>query len=449
MSKSFTESTEQAGRVPALDAAQASRAEAAVQALLERREHVLGAPYRLFYDHPVYLTRGEGVWLYDNAGRAYLDAYNNVPVVGHCHPKVVAALAGQAAVLNTHTRYLHETVVDYAQALLATFPSELNRAMFTCTGSESNDLALRLARRFTGGTGIIVSRYAYHGGTTATAELSPALGASYQLPAHVRLVAAPDSYRGGPDAGQRFVADIERALQDMQAHGIKPAALLFDTLFSSDGLFADPPGCLSQAADVIRRAGGVFIADEVQAGFGRSGSHFWGFARHQVIPDIVTMGKPMGNGHPLAGLVARSDILDVFGQDCRYFNTFGGNPVSAAVGLAVLNVIHDGNLRRNAQRVGGSLRGVFREMAGRYRAIGDVRGAGLFTALEIVKPGEDNAPDGALAKQVMNDMRERGVLISVSGPHANVLKIRPPLVFSEEDAKVLVRALEASLAQYA
>jgi len=448
MSKSSV-GREQGGGAFAPDAALASEAETAARALLERRGHFLGAPYRLFYDHPVYLTRGEGVWLYDNAGRAYLDAYNNVPVVGHCHPKVVAALAEQAAVLNTHTRYLHQTVVDYAQALLATFPDELDRAMFTCTGSESNDLALRLARRFTGGTGVIISRYAYHGGTMATADLSPALGASYQLPAHVRLVAAPDSYRGGPDAGQRFIADIEAAIQDMRAHGIKPSALLFDTLFSSDGLFADPPGFLGQAAEVIRRAGGIFIADEVQAGFGRSGSHFWGFARHQVIPDIVTMGKPMGNGHPVAGLVARSEILDVFGQDCRYFNTFGGNPVSSAVGLAVLNTIKDEHLCQNALRVGEQLRDAFREMASRYRAIGDVRGAGLFTALEIIRPDEENAPDSHLAKQVMNDMRERGVLISVAGPGSNVLKIRPPLVFSGEDAKVLVRALDASLAQYA
>ena len=276
-------------------------------------------------------VRGEGVWLYDPAGNAYLDAYNNVASVGHSHPHVVQAIARQAAVLNTHTRYLHETVLDYAEKLLATFPAEISQIMFTCTGSEANDLALRVARTCTGGTGFIVTETAYHGVTSALAELSPSLGLPMAKDSHARLVPAPRS--AGDDTGEIFARHVRGALDDMKKNGIRPAGLLVDTIFSSDGVFADPAGFLRPAVEAVRAAGGIFIADEVQPGFGRTGEQMWGFARHGLIPDLVTMGKPMGNGHPVAGMAARPEVLAEFGARSRYFNTFGGNPVSAAAAL--------------------------------------------------------------------------------------------------------------------
>ena len=270
--------------------------------MIARRSRLLGPAYRLFYDQPVQFVRGEGVWLYDTAGDRYLDAYNNVASVGHCHPRVVQAIARQAAVLNTHTRYLHETVLDFAEKLLATFPPEIGHVMFTCTGSEANDLALRVARTCTGGTGFIVTANAYHGVTSALTELSPALGLPLPEGSHVRLVPAPGSTS---NAGQIFAGHVSDALADMKKHGIRPAALLVDTIFSSDGVFADPPGFLRPAVEAVRAEGALFIADEVQPGFGRCGEQMWGFVRHGLVPDLVTMGKPMGNGHPVAGMAAR------------------------------------------------------------------------------------------------------------------------------------------------
>jgi 4-aminobutyrate aminotransferase-like enzyme len=274
--------------------------------MIARRQRLLGPAYRLFYANPVHVVRGEGVWLYDPEGAAYLDMYNNVASVGHCHPNVVAALSRQAAVLNTHTRYLHETILDYAGKLLGYFPQELAHVMFTCTGSEANDLALRVAKAHTGGTGVIVTQLAYHGTTAATAELSPSLGPSMPLGGHVRTVPAPDAYRGDEgDVGGAFARHVREAIGDLRARGIRPAALLVDTIFSSDGVYGDPPGFLAPAVAEIRAAGGLFIADEVQPGFGRTGGQMWGFERHGLVPDIVTLGKPMGNGHPVAGMVAR------------------------------------------------------------------------------------------------------------------------------------------------
>lgn len=424
------------------------------QDLIARRQRLLGPAYRLFYERPVHLVRGQGVWLYDQAGEAYLDAYNNVPVVGHCHPRIVQALYRQSAILNTHTRYLDETVLDYAEALLATFPAGLDQAMFTCSGSESNDLALRLARNYTGGTGIIITDYAYHGGTTSTAEVSPSLGAAYHQPDHVVRIPAPDAYRasgaaasnaGDASVGAAFAQNVERAVKQLQSRGIKPAALLLDTVFSSDGLFVDPAGFLAPAVDMIRKAGGVFIADEVQGGFGRSGSHMWNFQRHGLVPDIVTMGKPMGNGHPVAGLVARAPLLDAFGRDCRYFNTFGGNPVSSMVGLTVLNIIREERLMQNATDVGAYLRQQLAALMEQHPVIGDVRGAGLFIGLELITDRGTSAPDGALAVRIVNAMRERRILISAAGPSGNVLKIRPPLPFSRANADQFLQTLDDCL----
>lgn len=410
------------------------------EALIARRRAALGPAYRLFYENPVHLVRGEGVWLYDAGGNAYLDTYNNVACVGHCHPRVVEAMARQAAVFASHTRYLHETVLDYAERLLATFPTELAHVMFTCTGSEANDLALRIAQAHTGGTGVIVTENAYHGVTLAVAGMSPSLGAGVPLGEHVRVVPAPDPQ--AVDVGAEFAAGVQAAIDDLLRHGIKPAVLLVDTIFSSDGVFADPPGFLAPAVAAIRAAGGLFIADEVQPGFGRTGAGMWGFARHGVMPDMVSMGKPMGNGYPVAALVLRPEVIAEFGKKARYFNTFGGNAVAAATAGAVLDVIEDEGLIANARDVGAYFRDGLQALAAEHGCIGDIRAAGLFIGVDIVAEG---APDAARTGRIVNGLREARVLISATGPRGHVLKIRPPLVFSRDNADLFLSRFEAVL----
>ena len=426
-------------------AADAERLSERERSLIERRERLLGPAYRLFYERPLHTVRGEGVWLYDAAGRRYLDAYNNVASIGHCHPRVVQAIAAQAAVLNTHTRYLQEGILDYAERLLATFPAGLEQVMFTCTGSEANDLALRIARHYTGGTGVIITRFAYHGVTGDISALSPSLGAGIQLPVHARTVRAPDVYRLGPEVGKLFAADVRAAIVDLRAHGIKPAALLIDGIFASDGIFAGPEGCIAEAVTIAQAEGLLYIADEVQCGFARSGSRMWGFQRHGVQPDLVSLGKPMGNGQPIAGVVVRPEVLEPFGRSLRYFNTFGGNPVSCAAGQAVLDVIRDENLLQRSAQIGDYLLAGIRRLAGRHELIGDVRGAGMFIGVELVGDRASKAPAAAHAKRVVNGMRERGVLISAAGPLENILKIRPLLAFEQAHADLLIDALDEAL----
>ena len=433
--------------VNAFDPATADGLPEREQALIRRRQQALGQAYRLFYQQPLHVVRGEGVWLYDADGQRYLDVYNNVASVGHSHPQVVAAIAQQAAVLNTHTRYLNDGIVDYAERLLSTLAMSGYQAMFTCTGSEANDLALRLAGSFTGGQGVIVTGHAYHGVTSSIAACSPAFGDGVPLGPNVRTVAAPDGYRGNPEeVAARFTRDVQAAIADLQRHGIRPAALLVDTLFTSDGVFADPPGFLAGAVDAIHAAGGLFIADEVQAGFARSGSHFWGFQRHGVVPDIITMGKPMGNGHPLAGLMARADIIDTFGRQVRYFNTFGGNPVSVAAGMAVLDVIEREGLQQNARDTGAYLKAGFEALAQRHALIGDVRGAGFFIGVEMVSDRASKTPASAQTTRIVNALRERRILISATGPAGNILKVRPQLPFGRTHADMLLGALDEVLA---
>lgn len=401
--------------------------------LIARRMRVLGPSYRLFYNHPVHIVRGEGVWLYDPSGEAYLDVYNNVAVTGHCHPHVVSAIAKQAAVLNTHTRYLNESVIEFAERLVGKFPAAISQVMFACTGSEANDLALRVARAHTGGTGVIVTETAYHGVTQAIAELSPSLGAGVPIGAHVRTVPAPGSTG---DVGKAFADGVRAALADMRQAGIKPAALLVDTAFSSDGLFVEPKGFLKEAVAAARDAGAVFVADEVQAGYARLGEAFFGFERHGLVPDLVTMGKPMGAGHPLAAVAGKPEVLEIFGRTSRYFNTFGGNPVSCAAGMAVLDVIEQEGLMENSQRVGAALREAVAEL--NSEIVTDVRGAGLFLGVELA--------DASSATRIVNGLRERKILISATGPGASVLKVRPPLVFGMEHVEIFVEALRAELA---
>lgn len=433
--------------VNAFDPATADSLPQREQALIRRRQQALGQAYRLFYQQPLHVVRAEGVYLYDPDGQPYLDVYNNVASVGHCHPQVVAAIARQAAVLNTHTRYLNDGIVDYAERLLSTLAMPGYQAMFTCTGSEANDLALRLAGSFTGGQGVIVTAHAYHGVTSSVAACSPAFGDGVPLGPNVRTVPPPDAYRGNAqEVAARFTRDVQAAIADLQRHGIRPAALLLDTLFTSDGVFADPPGLLRGAVDAIHAAGGLFIADEVQAGFARSGSHFWGFQRHGVVPDIITMGKPMGNGHPLAGLMARADIIDCFGAQVRYFNTFGGNPVSVAAGMAVLDVIEREGLQQNARDTGAYLKAGFEALAGRHALIGDVRGTGFFIGVEMVSDRDSKAPASVQTTRIVNALRERRILISATGPAGNILKVRPQLPFGRDHADMLLGALDAVLA---
>ncbi|AVF37867.1 aspartate aminotransferase family protein [Rahnella sikkimica] len=411
------------------------------QQVLEGRQQWLGGGYRLFYQEPLHVVRGEGVWLYDHEGRRYLDAYNNVASVGHCHPAVVEAIAAQASLLNTHTRYLNDAIVEFAEDFLTEFPPELRNLTMTCTGSEANDLALRVARQITGGQGVLVTRWAYHGVTSALAELSPSLGDGFEQGKNVWLIDAPDTFR----RQGAFAAGVERALEEMKQAGVKPAALLVDTIFSSDGVFSPEPAEMQRAVAQVRAAGGLFIADEVQPGFGRTGSQRWGFARYGVRPDLVSLGKPMGNGHPVAGLVGRPELFAEFGRRQRYFNTFGGNPVSCRAAHAVLQVLRREELQQNAQRTGEILREGLLKLAARYPVIGDVRGDGLFIGVELVSD-QRNTPAPELAAFVVNQMRHKQILISATGPAANVLKIRPPMVFQPEHATLLLETLAGVLA---
>lgn len=398
--------------------------------LLTRRARAMGPTYALFYDEPLHIVRADGVWMYDAQGRRYLDAYNNVPVVGHCHPYVVDELSRQARTLNTHTRYLGEQPPALAEKLLATMPSEIGNVVFACTGSEANDLAVRISKAVTGGTGFIVTDYAYHGTTDVIAGMSPEDGVP--LGPGVYAVAPPV----GLEAATQFADRVRRCIETMRADGVRPAALLVDTIFSSDGVAADPAGFLAPAVAEIRAAGGLFIADEVQPGFGRTGTHMWGFQRHGVVPDLVTMGKPMGNGHPVSALAARPALLEAFARQTRYFNTFGGNSVACAVALAVLDVIERERLLANAHASGQRLRAGLLRLADRHPAIREIRGAGLFVGVELRQE----------ATAVVNDLRRRGVLVGTTGREANVLKIRPPLTISPGEVDLLLDALDNSLA---
>jgi 4-aminobutyrate aminotransferase-like enzyme len=428
--------------------------------IVQRRAALLGPAYKLFYRNPVRIVRGQGVHLYDADGQAYLDAYNNVPSVGHCHPRVVEAIARQAGTLNTHTRYASDLILDYAERLLATYPAELGNVMFTCTGSEAVDLALRIARFQTGGEGVIITANAYHGVTAATAEISPSLGPAVPLgrsiwtvpapaprtPAAIAPAPAPGPLAAGAaDVGQAFAAHVRAAIADMNRHGVKLAAFIADSLFSSDGIRPGPAGFLRPVADAVHEAGGLYIADEVQPGFGRTGDAMWGFQRHGIVPDLAVMGKPMGNGMPIAGVAARPEVVEDFGNKIRYFNTFGGNSVCVAAAAAVLDVIEAEGLQENARTVGQYLLETLTDIASRTPRISGTRGAGLYAAVDFVRPGTEE-PDGDAAIRVVNGLRERRVLISATGPDGSTLKIRPPLPFGTQHVDQLAAALTATLA---
>ncbi len=435
------------GMVNGFDPSRASELDPATRKMVERRARVLGPGYKLFYETPLHFVRAEGVFLYDAEGAPYLDVYNNVPSIGHCHPRVVEAVSRQLGVLNTHTRYLYDSIITYSEQLLATFPAEIGHVMYTCTGSEASDLAMRITRYFTGGTGFVVTANAYHGHTTAVSEVSPSMGRNVPLGVGTRLVPAPDAYRATGDVGAKLAADVAAAIADMQRHGIKFAGFIADSIFSSDGIYPGPTGFLKEAIDVVHKAGGLYLADEVQPGFARTGDAMWGFQRHGVVPDLVIMGKPMGNGVPIGAIAVQPHLVEKFGQETRYFNTFGGNPVSIAAAQAVLDVIRDEGLQENSRKVGQEMMTGIQALAQRYPAIGDVRGAGLFVGVEFVKDRASKEPDGALGLKVVNRLRDKRVLISASGVKGNILKIRPPLPFSSENNKQFLRLLDEALSE--
>lgn len=425
---------------------------APTETLLERRARLLGPNMSTFYDEPVHLVRGQGVRVWDAEGREYLDCYNNVPHVGHCHPRVVEAICRQAGTLNTHTRYLHEGILDYVEALTATFGPPFDTALMCCTGSEANDLALRMAQALTGRSGVIATDHTYHGNTAAVQQLSRTNPPPGGYGDHLAFVPAPDSYRplGGTPGmahAEAFAAAVARQIEVLQSRPCGFSTLILCPFFANEGFPDLPPGWLAPTEKVVRAAGGVIIADEVQPGFGRLGSHFWGHQKIGLSPDIVTLGKPMANGHPVAAVVAPSDTMQTFRKQFRYFNTFGGNPVSCAAALATLQVVQDEGLQANAADVGAHARAGLRDLAARHDCIGDVRGSGLFFGAEMVLDRGTKAPATAFVKRVANGMRRRGVLLNFLGIHYNVLKIRPPLPFSRADADRLIETLDAVLAE--
>jgi 4-aminobutyrate aminotransferase-like enzyme len=413
--------------------------------LVAQRETNFGSSSVLFYEQPIELVRGDGGYVYDAQGKRYLDLYNNVPSVGHCHPRVVDAIAQQVGRLNINTRYLNRIVDSYAERLIATFPRGLSNLVLTCTGSESNDLAMRIARIATGGDGFIVTETAYHGNTALVTEISPSSLRRRGPAPFVRTVPAPTA-SGDTGVEDRFAASVEHAMRDLQANGIKLAGLIVDTIFSSDGIYPDPPGFLQGAAKVVQSAGGLLIADEVQPGFGRTGAGLWGFMRHGLVPDIVTMGKPMGNGFPMGGVATRPDLLDLFCQETGYFNTFGGNPVAAAAGHAVLDVIEDEQLIERSRAVGQYLKQGLQAIQTVHPEIGDVRGAGLFIGVDI-RNIETGSADSGQTSLIINQMKQAGILIGAAGKFGATLKIRPPLCFSEGDADVFAGTLGSILAR--
>ncbi|MDQ2095874.1 aspartate aminotransferase family protein [Rhodalgimonas zhirmunskyi] len=414
------------------------------ESLLDRRERLLGPRLTTFYEQPVHLVRALGTKVWDADGKEYLDCYNNVPHVGHCHPKVVEAICKQAGTLNTHTRYLHEGIVDYAEALTGSFADPLNSAMFTCTGSEANDIALRMARAVTGATGVIATDHTYHGNTMAVSQLSCTNPPPDRWDS-VDFVSAPDSYR--PISSEDWAKEVEAAIARLEKRGHQLSALVICPFFANEGFPDLPKGWLDPAIRAVRKAGGIIIADEVQPGFGRLGTHFWGHEKSGFVPDIATMGKPMGNGHPVAGLVTSRKVMEAFRETFRYFNTFGGNPVSMAAALAVWDVIREEGLQENALEVGDYARAGLRDLAEKHPEIGDVRGSGLFFGAELVHDRETKAPATDFTKAVANAVRHKGVLMNFLGVHYNVLKMRPPLVFSKDDADRMLKAVDEALAE--
>jgi 4-aminobutyrate aminotransferase-like enzyme len=438
--------TKRGKMVNGFDPTMVDQLDAKTREFVDRRARLLGPAYRLFYANPVEFSRASGVFMYDTDGNEYLDAYNNVVSVGHCHPHVNAAVMAQMGTLCTHTRYMQDGILEFSEKLLATFEDEIGHVMFTCTGSEANDLALRMAKYHTGHEGIIVTSEAYHGNSELTSGFSPSMGENTRLGTYVRRVSAPDTYRvDTDDMGGWLAAQVTEQIRDLERRGQGLAAFIADSLFSSDGIFAHTPGILEPVLKVVHDAGGIFVADEVQCGFARTGSHMWGYQRHDVVPDIVSMGKPMGNGYPVAGIAVRPEVASKFGHDMRYFNTSGGNTVAMAAANSTLEVLQDENLIANSRVVGKMMLSSLNDIMQGDERIGDVRGSGLYMGIEIVKDRETREPDSPLALALVNELRRRRVLVSATAANANVLKVRPPLTFSAQNADRFLTELKGTL----
>ena len=421
--------------------------------ILKIRDRHIGRNFSVAYQKPLKIVRGRKQYLIDADGQAYLDAVNNVTHVGHCHPDVVAAGQRQMTILNTNTRYLHDNIINYTQQLLTKFPESLRVCFFVCTGSEANELALRMARNYTGQQDIITVDGAYHGNSNLLIDISPYKHdgpGGKGAPPWVQTVTMPDGYRGqfkgqGAETGAAYAEDVRKAVSQIQGQNRGVAAFICESMLGCGGQIILPDGYLKNAFRYVRDAGGVCIADEVQVGFGRAGSHFWAFELQDVVPDIVTLGKPMGNGHPVALVVTTHQIAEAFHNGMEYFNTFGGNPVSCAIGKAVLDVIEKERLQENAAKVGKQLLQGFLHLKQKYPLIGDVRGQGLYLGIELVKNRQTLEPAAQEADYVINRMREHGILISTDGPLHNVLKFKPPMVITEENADEIISVLNKIL----
>ncbi len=438
-------------RIPDLSKPEPGRSR---EEILEARKHRLGANLSVSYERPLKIVKGWRQYVYDHLGREFLDGANNVAHVGHGHPAVVQAAHQQMAVLNTNTRYLHDHIVEYAERLCATLPEPLRVCYFVCSGSEANELALRMARTHTRATNVIVVEGAYHGNTTTLIDISPykfAGPGGAGAPPHVHTVQMPDRFRGpykdDRNSGRLYAHHVREVIERSRREGRRIAAFICESFLSCGGQIVLPAGYLAEAYRYVRAAGGVCIADEVQVGFGRVGSHFWGFQTQNVLPDIVTMGKPMGNGHPLAAVVTTPEIAASFANGMEYFNTFGGNPVSCAVGLAVLDVVEKEGLQRNAATVGAYLKDGLSRLKSKHPLIGDVRGEGLFLGVELVRELDTLEPAIPEASYVIERMKDLGVLLGSDGPSRNVLKVKPPMVFTKEDADRLTNNLGRVLSE--
>ena len=419
--------------------------------IINNRKKYLAPSFSLSYDEPLHIIRGKGQYLYDSSGEEYLDAVNNIAHVGHCHPRVIEAANIQNKLLNTNTRYLHNSVLNYAKNLSRTLPDELEVCYFTNSGSESNDLALRMARLYKNSHESIVLSGAYHGHTASLIDISPYKfygpgGNGKQDFVHV--LPMPDNFRGehklkGAQYEQYYIDLLKKTITKIRQEGKQLAVFIVEPIMGCGGQIILPSKFMAEAFNIVKGAGGLCIVDEVQIGFGRVGSHFWGFERSGVIPDIITLGKPIGNGHPLSVVITKKEIAEVFNNGMEYFNSFGGNPVSCEIGQTVLDIIKEEDLQTNAYETGNYLLSGLKDLKNKHNIIGDVRGSGLFIGVELIKNYESMHPAADETELVVNQMKQKGVLISSDGPDHNVLKIKPPLVFNKNNADYLLESLDA------
>jgi len=401
------------------------------QAIFKKRMSYLGNGDQYFYKEPLHIIKGDDVWLFDEVGKQYLDVYNNVAHVGHCNSEVVDAIAQQAALLNTNTRYLHHNIVDLAEKVIESMPKGLNVCYFCCSGSEANDLALQIARNYTGQTGCLVTENAYHGNTTAVFQMSPEDCSETQRESWIATIPGPEAY---PDHEEQYIQNTTDQVKILKSHGHSLAAFIADNIFSSEGIYLPKKEYLATLYALVKELGGLTIADEVQSGFGRTGDFMWGFEHSEVVPDIVTLGKPMGNGHPISAVITTREIADSFNHDYGYFNTFGGNPVACAAGLAVIQYIQDKGLVEHAKIVGNYFQEELNRAIGSSEVIRDIRGSGLFIGVEM----KDKATTTLTVEQLMNN----GILVGQTGPQNNVIKLRPPMTFQIEHVDLVVQQLE-------